>query len=102
MPADTKFDLPTVIKKKLHTQLNIVHLSLKDESHLHASHNEKAKKGNTHFYLTIVSDAFKGLNLLQRHQKINAILQEEYKIFHALRIKALSREEYAHKNTAQI
>jgi BolA protein len=98
MPVDQNIELPDLIKQKLNAQIKVLYLSLKDESHSHAAHNEQAKQGNTHFYLKIVSDDFKDLSLLQRHQKINAILREEYKIFHALRIKALSRKEYEHKN----
>ena len=98
MPVDTNTDLPALIKQKFNAQIKVLYLSLTDESHSHADHNEQAKQGNTHFYLKIVSDDFKNLSLLKRHQKINAILREEYNIFHALRIKALSREEYERKN----
>lgn len=94
MPMYTDTDLPGLITQKLNAQIKILYLSLKDESHSHAVHNEQAKQGNTHFYLRIVSDDFKNLSLLERHKKINVILQEEYRMFHSLRIKALSKQEY--------
>jgi len=94
MLIDHNINLPELIKQKLNNHIKIIHFFLKDESYLHAKHNEIARQGNTHFYLKLVSDDFKDLSLLQRHQKINIILREEYQIIYSLRIKALSSEEY--------
>ncbi len=66
-----------------------------DESHLHAGHNDDAKKGGTHFKVTIVSDAFKGKGLVDRHRMVYEALKEAKVDYHALAIKAKSHEEYS-------
>ncbi len=45
-------------------------LQVTDDSHQHAGHNEQAKKGGTHFTVTIVSAAFTGKNLVARHRLV--------------------------------
>ncbi len=49
-----------------------------------------------HFFATIVSPEFEGLRLVQRHQKVYAVLGDRMKAeIHALSFKALTPEEYA-------
>ncbi len=63
-------------------------VSLENQSHLHAGHTGNptgAPDAETHFKLRVVSDAFTGKRLLQRHRMINEVLQEELKTtVHAL------------------
>lgn len=70
------------------TVLNVV-----DESHFHAGHNEDAKKGGTHFKVTIVSSMFEGKRLVERHRMIYEALQNEQ--YHALAINAKTQTEYS-------
>ena len=64
-------------------------LDVIDESHLHAGHAGHRPGGETHFRVTIVSDAFRGKSLVDRHRMINAILAAELAgQVHALAIHA--------------
>ena len=87
----------TVVQKiteKITKALNPVHISVEDESHLHAGHAGARPGGETHFRLTVVSDQFKGLTLVNRHRLINEALTEELQgPVHALAIKAVSPDE---------
>ena len=69
-----------------------MHLEIEDESHKHSGHaglSEATRQGETHFKVTIVSEAFDGLSLIDRHRAVNACLQKELMNgVHALSIKA--------------
>ncbi|MCS5635267.1 MAG: BolA family transcriptional regulator, partial [Myxococcota bacterium] len=47
------------IEEKLARELEVLHLEVVDESHLHAGH-EGARSGGGHFRATIVSSRFEG------------------------------------------
>lgn len=51
-----------------------------NESHLHSS----GKGGNSHFKITLVTDAFFGQSLLARHRAVQAILKGKTEGIHAL------------------
>jgi BolA protein len=80
------------IEIKLTARFTPQHLEIEDESHRHAGHagvSEASRKGETHFKVTIVSSAFEGLSLIDRHRAVNACLQKELSNgVHALSIKA--------------
>ena len=64
-------------------------LELVDESAKHAGHAGAAPGGNTHWKLTIVSDAFTGTNTVARHRMIYQALGELMQSpIHALSITA--------------
>ena len=68
-------------------------LLIKDQSHLHAGH-EGAKDGKGHFDVTIVSEAFSGVNRVQRHRMVYDALGKLLETdIHALRIKAFAPSE---------
>ncbi len=75
------------IEKILQETFNPVCLSVEDESHKHAGHNEEAKAGGTHFNVTIEAEIFKGKSLIDRHRLVYAALKD-FKSIHALSIKA--------------
>lgn len=65
-------------------------IEIEDDSHRHAGH-AGAREGG-HFTLTIVSDEFRGMNTLQRHRKILALLGDLHAAgIHALSIKAFEQ-----------
>lgn len=69
-------------------------LELKDNSHEHAGH--AGNKGNgreSHFQLSIVADAFDGLNLVKRHKLIYMLLGDVMPQIHALQIQAMTPTE---------
>ena len=96
-----KTEIKDQIEKKLRENLDVIFLNLKDESYLHANHNEEAKAGGTHFLLTIAARNFDEINLLSRHKIINQILRDEFKIIHALKIRSYNGKEYIDKNAVQ-
>ncbi|HEY8032274.1 MAG TPA: BolA family protein [Methylocella sp.] len=67
-----------------------------DESHKHAGHahimkqpGAAANAGGTHFHVKVVSEAFKGKSLIERHRAINQLLLAEFDAgVHALAIEA--------------
>ncbi len=70
-----------------------VRLEIVDESHKHAGH-AGAQSGGGYFMLTIVSNAFDGKRLLQRHRMVYDALGSAMQTdIHALTIKALTPEE---------
>lgn len=57
----------------------------------------------TDFSVTVVSDAFKGVSSIQRHRKVNNLLQAEFALphgegLHALSLKTKTPEEWAKEN----
>jgi BolA protein len=77
------------------------HLELRDRSASHAGHLD-AKRKETHFHLTIVSEKFIGLSLLQRqrlvHQCVKPAWEQEGEGLHALEVKALEPKEFQDTN----
>lgn len=83
-----------LIEEKLRREFTPIHLTITDESERHAGHANYRPEGNSHLSIVIVSPLFHGISRIQRHQKVYACLQEEFKAgLHALRLKTLCPEE---------
>ena len=68
-------------------------LLLKDQSHLHAGH-AGAREGKGHFDVRIVSNAFAGKSLIQRHRLVYDALGDLMDTeIHALKIQAKTPDE---------
>ena len=81
------------IKQKLNSALTPQLLEVIDNSAAHAGH-AGAQKGGGHYHVTIVSEAFEGCSLVQRHQLIYQALGEMMQHdIHALGINALTSSE---------
>lgn len=77
------------IANKLREAFTPETLDVIDESHLHEGHAGHRPGGQTHFRIHVVSPAFKGKSLIERHRMINATLAAELAgPVHALAIKA--------------
>jgi BolA protein len=77
------------IEAKLNAAFSPISLSVVDDSHHHAGHGGAREGGETHFSVTIVSQAFSGKSRVDMHRAINATLAEEFtKWVHALAITA--------------
>jgi BolA family transcriptional regulator, general stress-responsive regulator len=77
------------ITNKLHEAFAPKSLDVLDESHLHEGHAGHGPGGETHFRVNIVSAAFEGKSLIERHRMINTALAAELAgSVHALAIKA--------------
>lgn len=57
-----------LIERKVREALPVTHLTLENESHLHSG-----PATESHFRLVVVSEAFAGLMLVKRHQRIYGI-----------------------------
>lgn len=78
------------IRQKLDTTFSPGSYVLENESHKHGF--SRGPEG--HFKLLVVSDEFHALSLVQRHQKLYALLQDEMAAgVHALAIRALTKAE---------
>lgn len=82
-----------MIRERLTTALSPALLDIIDESHKHAGH-AGARQGGGHFIVKIVSAAFSGQGLLQRHRLVYEALGDAmYTEIHALSIQAYAPQE---------
>ena len=65
------------------------HLEVHDESHMHSRGSE------THYKAVIVSDAFAGKRMLQRHQSVYRAMGPQMQQIHALALHTYTPEEWA-------
>ncbi|MEK9713482.1 MAG: BolA family protein [Thalassolituus sp.] len=81
--------MQSVIEAKLGS-LNPQHLVIENESHMHSG-----PATDSHFKVTLVSDAFTGVRTVARHQKVYGLLAEELKgSVHALALHLYTPEEW--------
>jgi len=86
--------MQSVIETKLGS-LNPQHLVIENESHMHSG-----PATDSHFKVTLVSDAFNGVRTVARHQKVYGILAEELKgPVHALALHLYTPEEWSETTT---
>lgn len=82
-----------MIRERLTEALQPEDLEIQDDSAKHAGH-EGAKGGGGHFNVRIVSPAFAGRNLLERHRMVYDALGDAMRSdIHALSIQAKTPEE---------
>ena len=70
-------DVKTQIAEKLTAAFAPQGLDVADESHQHEGHSGHRPGGQTHFRVTIVSEAFRGKSRIERHRMINQTLSSE-------------------------
>ena len=84
-----------LIEKRLREALDPIKLEIVDDSQSHAGHAGALESGGGHFYATIVSGAFIGKSLVQRHQLVYAALGDLMQtVIHAFSMKVLSPDEF--------
>lgn len=77
------------IERILRDKLDPVHLEIRDDSALHASH-PGATSGGGHYRVVIVSARFEGLTLLEQHRLVNDALRHLIgERIHALGLKTV-------------
>jgi len=82
------------IEQKLRERLEVVHVEVVDESHLHVGH-AGAADGRGHFRVVIVSPRFQGLGRVAAQRVVYEALGEEMESeIHALSISALTPEQW--------
>ena len=79
------------IATKLKDALSPSHIEVLDVSYKHAGHAGWREGGETHFEVTMTSDAFAGQSRVACHRMVNRILAEELAgSVHALKLKLSS------------
>ncbi len=87
--------IQTAIDKKISQALNPIHLEVLNES---GNHNVPPGS-ESHFKITVVSDAFEGKMLVARHRLINQLLADELAgEVHALSMHTYTPNEWSDKN----
>ncbi|MGB0749518.1 MAG: BolA family protein [Magnetospiraceae bacterium] len=82
------------IETKLTAALAPVRLEIEDDSARHAGHAGSDARGESHFNVIIVSDAFAGRSRVERQRMVYGLLQEELADrVHALSLKTLTPDE---------
>jgi BolA-like protein 1 len=73
-------------------KLNPKHLEVVNESYMH----NVPKGSESHFKVLVVSEEFKGLQLIKRHRMVNGLVKEALQedFVHALSIEAKAPEEF--------
>ncbi len=86
-------DRVSMIRERLTEAFSPQRLDIVDDSHKHAGH-PGARDGRGHFNVVVVSEAFVGKNLLERHRMVFEALGEAMTTdIHALSVKAHTPEE---------
>ena len=81
-----------MIEEKLTAAFSPLQLEIIDDSHHHAGHASAG--GGGHFTVNIISDAFAGKSLLERHRMVYAAMGEMMQSeIHALSINAKTNSE---------
>ena len=88
------------IKKQIIDRYPIEHLDIIDFSHQHRSHFHSSHT-ETHLEIHIVSTAFDGIAVIQRHRKIQQLLKAEFEDgLHALTLSTLTPDEWTSQKNA--
>lgn len=95
--TDVDFDFMQIrnaIEAKLNAGLAPKQLEVVDNSYKHAGHAGAHPEGESHFAVTVVSDAFVGKSRVQRQRMVYDLLAEEMAArIHALELKTLTADE---------
>ena len=82
--------IQATIEQKLANEFKADFLQVENESHMH----NVAPGSESHFKVTIVSDAFNDQILIKRHRMVNKTLQQEMRQIHALALHTLTPDEW--------
>ena len=77
------------IEDRLKSEFNIISLALENESHMHSGNAPES-----HFKLTLVTDDFKEVSKVKRHQSVYRALNELMPQFHALAMHLYTQDEW--------
>lgn len=87
------------IERKIRDALNPEYLDVINESYMH----NVPPGSETHFKVVVVSPAFENLGRIQRHQRMNVILNEELAgPVHALSMETLTTTEWKARGGRQM
>ncbi|KAJ1028774.1 hypothetical protein NDA16_001939 [Ustilago loliicola] len=94
---------PTSMESSMRSKLEAefgpqVEIHIRNDSSKHAHHAAMAAQGGgngeTHFYVHVISDKFKGMTQIKRHRAVNGLLEAEFERgLHALSLRTKTWEE---------
>jgi len=86
------------VEKMIKGEFSPAFMEVVDQKFRHIKHEEDAK--GWHFNMTIVSEHFKGLSMIERHKLIYKLFQSyiDDATIHALAIRSYTPQEWAKKN----
>ncbi|WP_286239348.1 BolA family protein [Neptuniibacter halophilus] len=85
--------IEAVIRNRLEEGLNLEHLVIENESHMHSG-----PATDSHFKLTVVSEDFAGKRMVQRHQLIFGLMADRMNNpIHALSMHLFTQQEWNDK-----
>lgn len=90
--------IETEIKQTIMASFAFESLDLINESYMH---NVPAGS-ESHFKLTLVSDAFEGKRLVQRHQLVYKALEQQMPKIHALALHLYTKVEWVEKGQSPL
>lgn len=80
-----------LIEERLDAAFKPLHLEVADESHMHAV----PKGSESHFRAVLVTEAFEGKSLVERHRAVNEELADQFSQgLHALALHTMTPEEW--------
>ena len=83
-----------IITDRLSEALSPMHLEVVDESHMHSV----PEGAQSHFKVTVVSEAFEGKMLVARHRQVNGLLGDLFQGgLHALALHTMTPQEWFDK-----
>ena len=82
-----------LIDARINDELDVHFMALENESYMH----NVPVGSESHFKLVLVSDAFEGKRLVQRHQLIYSVLKDEMTKIHALAMHLYSIKEWGER-----
>jgi BolA protein len=87
-------DMKTTLENSIRETLHPMHLEVSDESHMHSV----PEGAQTHFKVVVVSEAFEGASLVNRHRRVNSLLGEAFSgSLHALALHTMTPDEWFKK-----
>lgn len=86
--------MKSTIEQIIRDALKPTHLEVIDESHMHSV----PEGAQSHFKVTVVSKAFEGESLINRHRRINSLLKQAFTgSLHALALHTMTPDEWFKK-----
>jgi BolA family transcriptional regulator, general stress-responsive regulator len=78
------------IQSKLEHAFAPIHLEVINESHMH-----RMQASESHFKVIVVSETFVGMRLMQAHQAVYRVLQDEMQQIHALALHTYEPQQWS-------
>ncbi|PWN46716.1 bola-domain-containing protein [Violaceomyces palustris] len=103
--ASQPLSMEASMLNKLTEAFSPAEINIRNDSSKHAHHAAMVAQGGgngeTHFFIEIVSDSFKGMTQIKRHRAINNLLKDEFERgLHALSLRTRTFEERDRQNVS--